>query len=82
MEVTVFAFIRDEGSVLVFGATRFDGQDVYIGVDHRMGEPIAQALDYECPTVEVEPWQVIGKVPAPCGLTFVRNATTITNGGD
>ena len=73
MEVLIHTFIRDEGTILVFGATRVDdGQDIYIAVDHRPGEAIVKLLDYEQPVVEIEPWQIIGNVPVAADLTALR----------
>lgn len=75
MEAVIFSFVRDEGSVVVFAATRVDtGQDVYIGVAHRMAEVLVRALDFEDPLVEIEDWQIIGNVPVPPGLNRYRNA--------
>lgn len=74
MEVAIYAFIRDEGSVVVFAGTDVEtGRDVYIGVDHRPAQAIVGALDFEDPLVEVEPWQVIGFLKAPAELTQLRS---------
>ena len=60
IEVTIHSLIRDEGSVVVFGACRADtGEDVHIGVDHRCAQNIIDMLESEDPTVECEVWQLV-----------------------
>ena len=73
VECIIYAFTRDEGSVVVFTAERVDdGRSLYIAVDHRFGQDIVRALDYEEPVVEVEGWQILGYVPVPPELTTLR----------
>jgi hypothetical protein len=61
LEVTVDQLLSDEGSVVVFGGTTESGRYVTFGVDHRLAEPLAQAvvMDGEA-TAVVEPWQILG----------------------
>lgn len=78
IECTIFSFVRDEGTIVVFGATRSDnGQDIYIGVDHRPAEVLVSVLDFENPTVEVEDWQILGEIPAPPQLTQLRTVDSV-----
>jgi len=61
IEVLVHAFVRDAGSIIIFGATRTDnGRECQIAVDHRPAAALAKLLDYENPVVDVEPWQILG----------------------
>lgn len=63
IEVVIHAFVRDEGSVVVFGATRTDnGREVCVAVDHGCAGPITRALDFENPVVDIESWQLLGYV--------------------
>jgi hypothetical protein len=73
MEVLIYSFIRDEGNVIVFGATRTDnGYDIYVTIEHRYGEAICKLLDFEQPVVEIDEWQIIGNVPVAADLTRLR----------
>lgn len=61
MEALIHAFVRDEGSVVLLGATLVeDGREVTIAVDHRPAQDIVRALDYEEPLVEIESWMIVG----------------------
>ena len=61
MECVISSVTRDEGTIVVFAGTLVDtDQDVHIAVDHRMAGPLAEALEYEEPLVDVESWQIIG----------------------
>ena len=60
LEITVDQLLSDEGSVVVFGGTTESGRYVTFAVDHRMAEPLAQAvvMDEEA-IAEIEPWQIL-----------------------
>lgn len=63
---------RDEGTIVVFTGTIVAGgasaplyqhQRVRVAVDHRMAQPIADALaDGDAPYVSAESWQITGGV--------------------
>lgn len=73
IEATIFSFVRDEGTIVVFGATRVDnGRTIYIGIEHRFAQDIVRALDYEEPTVNVDEWQIIGDAPVPPEMAKLR----------
>ena len=60
MEAIVHSFVRDEGSVILLGATLVEsGQEIVFACDHRPGAEIVRALDFEEPLVEVEPWMIV-----------------------
>lgn len=64
MELFVTAVLRDEGSIVVFSGITTESdtlRTVSFAVDHRMAQPIADALSSgEDVYVDVEHWQVIG----------------------
>ena len=77
-ECVIYGFVRNEGSVVVFNGTLVeDGTDVYVAIDHRPAADIARALDYEDPLVEIEDWQILGKIPVPKGLTAIRQSDNL-----
>jgi hypothetical protein len=62
--VELHSVVADEGTVVVFGGLLCESEDlvaVTVAVDHRMAQPIADALSAGIqPVVEAESWQILG----------------------
>jgi hypothetical protein len=70
--VEVQSIVADEGTVVVFGGFLSESEDfvaVAVAVDHRMAQPIADALAEGLqPVVEAEGWQILG-----CGMVVLND---------
>lgn len=63
LTVTADAPVRDEGTILVFTGEHRDGRKVTFGVDRSIGLDLYGYLaDTGSVDVEVEPWQILGRV--------------------
>jgi hypothetical protein len=62
MIIEVESLDRDEGTIVIFrGRDQETGLPVMFGCDHRMAQPIADALSRgESPEAVVEDWQIFG----------------------
>lgn len=61
MNVVVTHVVRDEGSIVVFGAGSPDGDRTFhVACDHRMAQDIVDALPAGPVEVDIEGWQIMG----------------------
>ncbi len=63
--VELVSIVADEGTVVLFGGLLYAPEGlapVAVGVDHRMAQPIVDALSAGiAPVVEAEDWQILGR---------------------
>jgi hypothetical protein len=62
--VELVSIVADEGTVVLFSGLLYGPEGpvaVAVGVDHRMAQPIVDALSAGiAPVVEAESWQILG----------------------